>query len=304
MFFAPPKVKAISRYADFGSHLGVGSFGVMLGVAVLIHAIVIGIYAMAPHGKVVKIPVRVLNINLGMPISDRVPASEQPVLSNETATRAAEKHEPKVVAEEPSPEPKPAEKISHKELQDTPENELDKALAGAAGVTKEKTELYASANKKSKKRNAVEKKEEQAAAKKGHSPFDALSLEVPKRYVRERVGDNSGNAGAEKPLTLMKPKEVAQRYEQVLGLWIRQHQIYPEDLKRRHIEGDVVMRVRINRQGRVLYYVVDKSSGNAFLDRAAMDMVRASDPAPPVPDNYPEGDELDFLEVLSFRVEK
>jgi len=96
------------------------------------------------------------------------------------------------------------------------------------------------------------------------------------------------------------PEEIVQRYEQAISVWISRNKVYPDEAKRRRIEGSPTVRVRINRQGKVLYHVIERSSGDAFLDQALMNMVKAADPMPAVPENYPQGEELEFLIPVSF----
>lgn len=280
MFFAPPEVRAISRYSDFGTHLGVRAFGVTVLLAVLLHASIIGIVAMMPHPQVVKIPVRVLNFNLGT--VNEAPPSEQPMQPAPSPASAA----PKVTSEEA-----PAAK--------TPQHELEKALNTTPEPVKKAPAIHAAVQKpKESPKDSVAEKTAPAAAK-------PLAINMPKRYVRESPLDitkKAGNAAAAPAPG--KPEEIVQRYEQAISIWFSQHKVYPEEAKRRRIEGDAVVRVRINRQGRILYYVIDKSSGDAFIDHAVMAMVRSSDPAPAVPENYPEGDEFEFLVPVSFTLEK
>lgn len=287
IFFAPPEVKAISRYSEFGSHLGVRTFGVALGLAVLLHAGIFGMYAMTPHEKVIKVPVRALNINLGATMNDVAPLSEQPLQEN---------------ASLPPPPPKPEaleeqERVNAKKAQ----AELENALNGrqpqektSAAKNAVDSGIHLPAVKKSAREKAEEKKE-------------AARASAPKRYVREsplditKAKEGATNTAADAG----KPEEIVHRYEQAISEWIKQRQTYPEEAKRRHVEGTALVRVRTNRQGHILYYVIETSTGDAFLDHAAMSMVRASDPVPAVPANYPATDEvLEFLVPITFKLER
>lgn len=283
MFFAPPEVKSLSRYSEFGAHLGPKSFGVMLGIAVFFHAVIITAYAMRPHEKVIKIPVRVLNINLGSQATDFAPREEQPTIN----------------AGQPVMENSAPVEIKAKSA----EQQLEEELFGSG------TKSHGGGSSKVLAPKATK-------SKKHETPKPAkpeIDASTPKRFVRE-TPPHAATAEAKptsqfqpSPVQIAanaKPEEIVQRYEQAISLWIGKNKVYPDEAKRNHVEGDAVVRVRINRQGRILYYVIEKSSGNAFIDRAVMNMVRISDPVPAVPEHYPEGDEFEFLVPVSFRLEK
>lgn len=304
MFYKLPQVRAISRYADFSSHLGRKSFLSMIVLAAFLHACVIGILAMMPHNPVVKIPVRVLNFNLG---SASIPQSaQQPVPSDKTSGH--EIASPPAKMSIPAPEPAVGED-SASEGEDA-QNELEKALtqkpvaAPAKPQAKAEVKTPASAN-----------------AAKIVAPAPKPSLPVRPKAVTESVEVSRGVALGmpatprtyvrASPLELTQPQtvantassgpeEIVQRYEQAISVWIGRYKVYPEEAKRRRVEGRPTVRVRINRQGKVLYHVIEKSSGDAFLDQALMNMVKAADPMPAVPQNYPQGEELEFLIPVSF----
>lgn len=292
MFFAPPEVKSISRYSDFGSHLGPRAFGVTLVIAVILHAVFIGIYAMMPNTPVVKIPVRVLNINLGADINETPPPSEQPDVTEETPPAT-----PVLPVIKELPVTEGAKKA--------PQIELDKALGAVAAKSAEPPR---EAKEAPSPAHAAAKKLREAAApvaKKEAAKEPAPS--TPKSYVRESPLDLTRPKGetAAKVKTPEQKEEIIRDYEQDVSRWIAQRKVYPEEAKRRRAEGEAIIRLRLNRQGHIIYYVVDKSTGDPFLDHAAMAMVRAADPVPAVPANYPlDGDVLEFLVPVIFKLEK
>jgi protein TonB len=102
-------------------------------------------------------------------------------------------------------------------------------------------------------------------------------------------------------LALQPDPEVRARYEQVLVAWLERNKIYPKRARQRRMQGEVWLRIRIDRQGRVQRFDVERGSGFAWLDRAAMAMVQRSDPFPPVPDDYP-GDGFEFVVPVDFRL--
>jgi protein TonB len=72
-------------------------------------------------------------------------------------------------------------------------------------------------------------------------------------------------------------------YQTELQLWLQRYKTYPRRLKRRRIEGDVVVSFTINSQGHLLAYSLINSSGVPELDKAAMQLLEASEPLPGIP---------------------
>lgn len=299
MFYKLPQVRAISRYADFSSHLGRKSFFSMIGLAVFLHACVIGIIAMMPHNPVIKIPVRVLNFNLG---AASIPQSaQQPVPSDKSSGHDIASPPARMSIPEQDP-------VAGEDEGEDAQNELEKALMDKpAAKVEPKAEskpvpppkpaaIVAPVPKKPLALPARPK-----AVTESVEVAKAASLNVsaqPKRYVRASPLELTSTAAA--PAAATGPEEIVQRYEQAISVWIGRYKVYPDEAKRRRVEGRPTVRVRINRQGKVLYHVIEKSSGDAFLDQALMNMVKAADPMPAVPENYPQGEELEFLIPVSF----
>ena len=91
------------------------------------------------------------------------------------------------------------------------------------------------------------------------------------------------------------------RYEEMLFAWMDRHKQYPMLAQRRGLEGSGSVRVRIDREGRVLERSVEKTTGEAMLDQAALDMVRRASPFPAVPAEY-AGDGFEFVAPLQYRL--
>lgn len=69
---------------------------------------------------------------------------------------------------------------------------------------------------------------------------------------------------------------------------------YPHAARARRHEGVVQVRVTLSRDGHLLALSVEKSSGYAMLDQAALDTFRRAEPLPAVPDDRPAPVELSF----------
>ena len=96
------------------------------------------------------------------------------------------------------------------------------------------------------------------------------------------------------------PKVLA-GYEAQLAAWLAKHKNYPLAAQRRRQEGEVLLRVRINRAGQVLSFRLQDRSIYQILDDAALAMVKRAEPFPPFPDDFP-GVDFEFLLPVSFRL--
>ena len=90
-------------------------------------------------------------------------------------------------------------------------------------------------------------------------------------------------------------------YEAQLAAWLAKHKNYPLAAQRRHQEGEVLLRVRINRAGQVLSFRLQDRSNYTILDEAALAMVKRAEPFPPFPADFP-GVDFEFLLPVSFRL--
>ncbi len=77
------------------------------------------------------------------------------------------------------------------------------------------------------------------------------------------------------------------RYEQTLAAWLDRHKYYPATLRRRRLEGEGVLRVELDRSGRVVALETFAALPDDLLERVAKDWVRRSDPFPAMPDEIP-----------------
>lgn len=72
-------------------------------------------------------------------------------------------------------------------------------------------------------------------------------------------------------------------YGAVLLRWLERYREYPRAARLRRIEGVVVLRLTIERSGRLAEAAVAESSGSPLLDDAALAMARRAAPMPPLP---------------------
>ena len=75
---------------------------------------------------------------------------------------------------------------------------------------------------------------------------------------------------------------------------------YPDEARRRRLEGQVVISVAIRRDGTVERAEVVDSSGHPLLDQAALRIVRLAEPYPPLPATAEEVDVLHVTRTWQF----
>jgi protein TonB len=67
---------------------------------------------------------------------------------------------------------------------------------------------------------------------------------------------------------------IASDWQRSLATWLAAHKTYPDEGRRRGVEGNVALRLTVDRSGRVLHVVLVRSAGSSMLDAAAEAMVR------------------------------
>lgn len=160
---------------------------------------------------------------------------------------------------------------------------LENALAPATGE---------SVKKPAKTKQASAKQSEEERGHTSSVKVEKASRSKNVQYVRE--GSVYGNSKDPKA-------EILSRYEQQISSWIQKFKITPKEA--RGLEGEAVVRLRINRQGQILYAALERGTGHDVLDKAVSDMIKNANPVPAVPRDYPPGELLEFLVPISFRVE-
>ncbi|WP_417515668.1 TonB family protein [Minwuia sp.] len=73
-----------------------------------------------------------------------------------------------------------------------------------------------------------------------------------------------------------------------LQLWLERHKAYPRRAQRRRQEGTAMLYFRMARDGTVLYFRIEQSSGHTTLDREVEAMIKRAQPLPAMPDFMPQ----------------
>lgn len=131
------------------------------------------------------------------------------------------------------------------------------------------------------------------AAQKPDAPKQFIRYNPPADKIVSGEGTVLGNSTDNKA-------QVKVQYEQTISLWIQKFKLYPESARAQGLQGNTVVRIRIDRRGNIRYSALEGTTGYEELDRAALDMVRRANPVPAVPDGYPEQDMFEFLIPVNF----
>ncbi len=75
---------------------------------------------------------------------------------------------------------------------------------------------------------------------------------------------------------------------------------YSRTAQQAHIQGTAMLRFTMNRQGKVLSYKIEKSSGHAVLDDEVTAMIERAQPLPPLPEDM--ADQMEFIIPVQFSV--
>jgi protein TonB len=256
-------------------------FTLVLLVALALHALAVWGWQKMPKAQIIDIPVRVLNIKLG---DEQEAAIAAPQAGNKSEV---ENTISRLVHDQDEATQARAQAPSNKTSADSVLVPLKKNTPPAKP-------------RKENIRGKFEVREEGMAAAAPIMPVEAGS---GSQYVRSNntqadlSGEVSGAPGGQ------RDAQMVSHYEQLISLWIQKFKVYPEEARLKGMQGETVVRIRIDRQGNIRYYILERTTGHQPLDRAAIDMIRRANPVPAVPDDYPAGDLFEFLVPVSFHLQ-
>ncbi len=325
--FATWLIKPLSPYSDLRQPLNERHFMMMMGCALLLHIAVLVIYQFVPREDVIQIPVRSLNIKIGGGESNTqttqsvqaftggvaAPAPSRPLAQPQVAANApAVKALEHLIGEmEPLPEPVVPPREMPKPtatVKTTPNTEpTPQPVMGYLPPVKAETPAIATQVVSEQTVKQAQQMPSQFVRGDASAATAALNLaqmapaagsgtSTSGQGTRSGAGSAAGNSDN-------GSAEVLRRYEQVISLSIQRNKVYPADAKAQGLEGQAVIRIRINRQGTIVYSRIERPTRHASLNAAIAEMIRRSNPVPAVPVNYPAGNLFEFLIPVSFRLD-
>jgi periplasmic protein TonB len=90
-------------------------------------------------------------------------------------------------------------------------------------------------------------------------------------------------------------------WEGLLQAHLQKFQKYPRSAQRRNVEGTAWIRFRMDREGNVLSYSIDRTSEHEVLDEAALSMLERAQPLPALPDDVP-GSSIEITVPTNFNI--
>ncbi len=143
--------------------------------------------------------------------------------------------------------------------------------------------------------SAAPAKTASTAAVQGNARAVAQPSETVVSFAKmaSRVGNASGNESGAIPRL---------NYEDRVLLWLKRHGAYPREAARWNVEGVVVLRFAILRDGTIRYHTLVNKSSWDLLNRAVKRMMDRSSPVPPSPRDIAE-DEMVFTIPVHFTVD-
>jgi protein TonB len=85
--------------------------------------------------------------------------------------------------------------------------------------------------------------------------------------------------------------------------WIEKHKRYPENARRRGLEGTPLVRFRIDRSGHVLSAELQQGTMQQLIDKAALETISRADPFPQIPSEV-VGDSIEFTVPIEFSMRR
>ena len=310
---APVTLAPSARGIGPNTYLAISHFWAMLCAAMIVHMLVLTIYSLLPEQKVTSIPVRALSFKLGpqenmaayglqMAVERSQPAAAPAPAPVVTPPVPVETPKPEPVTAAPAPviaAPPPVQFAPQPEQRQRPAENMQATVQPAPQPAPQVIPVIAPAPVIAPPQPAIAPSPQRYVREPGLPALTPITGGADRGYVGQGVREGTmGGQGTQTVLSAQAADDIRTRYEQQISVWIERHKIYPMEAGR--ATGRVVLRVRVDRQGYVRYYAVERGSGNPHLDRAAIEMVRRANPVPAAPTNYPAGNLIEFLIPILF----
>lgn len=189
---------------------------------------------------------------------------------------------PPAVVQPPTP-PAPEEEIPMPEVAEAPKPEI---------VIPKKVEKP---KPKPQPKKPIEKKPEPPK----DQPVDEKPVEAPPAPKVEKAAAPTAPQSPPSP-----PSTALPSWQGDLLRHLAKYKKYPEDARRRGMQGVARLRFVVDAEGNVLSYSIASSSGSPSLDRATMEMIRRAQPVPKPPAEVLNNGSIEILAPFVYSLDK
>ena len=104
------------------------------------------------------------------------------------------------------------------------------------------------------------------------------------------------------PITAISQENAAIRYETALTKHLTLHQEYPNSARLYGLEGDVLLRIQVDKDGYIPQFYFIKEAGHPILDKSVIAMLQQAQPVPKPPKTIlSTSGTAEFLFPIAFR---
>ncbi|MBD8575348.1 energy transducer TonB [Pseudomonas syringae] len=189
---------------------------------------------------------------------------------------------PPAVVQAPTP-PAPEEEITMPEVAEAPKPEI---------VVPKKVEKP---KPKPQPKKPIEKKPEPPK----EQPVAEKPVEAPPAPKVEKAAAPTAPPSPPSP-----PSTALPSWQGDLLRHLAKYKKYPEDARRRGMQGVARLRFVVDAEGNVLSYSIASSSGSPSLDRATMEMIRRAQPVPKPPAEVLNNGSIEILAPFVYSLDK
>lgn len=145
----------------------------------------------------------------------------------------------------------------------------------------------------------IERVSEQAARPVGSPAETRSDVAMPAGSEGKSGTKETRNAGSGKGGSAGGSPAAVTDYMAELLAWLQRHKEYPRRAKRRQQQGTALLYLVMDREGQVLEYRIQESSGHRLLDQEVTAMIERARPLPQMPDEMP-GAQLELVVPVEF----
>ncbi|MFN3889864.1 MAG: TonB family protein [Beijerinckiaceae bacterium] len=133
-----------------------------------------------------------------------------------------------------------------------------------------------------------------------HAPSPSAAAAASTAAASPSVQENATTEAPTEGSTA-NAEEVPESWRRAVVAQLGKHKRYPAQARLQRNEGEVAIRFKIDRKGKVLSATVLRSSGFAALDAAALDLLRRAQPLPAFPQSMRSA-EIELVAPINYRL--